>query len=179
MALIVPFKGKRPKIAADVFLAPSAVIIGDVEIGAGSSVWFGVVVRGDVESIRIGERTNLQENVVVHADPGLPATIGDEVTLGHGAIVHGCTIASRAQVGMAATVLNGARVGSGTLIGAGGVVAEGTEIPENSVALGVPAKVRRESTTEEREGLLRTAETYYQRGQAMRAALNEEQSRWL
>lgn len=179
MASIIPFRSKRPKIADDVFLAPTAVIIGDVEIGPGSSVWFGVVIRGDVEAIRIGARTNLQENVVVHADPGLPAVIGDEVTLGHGAIVHGCTIESRSQVGMGATVLNGARVGTGTLIGAGGVVAEGSEIPANSVALGVPAKVRRESTAEERQGLLRTAETYYQRGQAMRDAIEDEQSRWL
>jgi carbonic anhydrase/acetyltransferase-like protein (isoleucine patch superfamily) len=179
VTLIVPFQGKTPKIADDVFIAPTAVIIGDVEIGAGSSVWFGVVIRGDVEAIRIGSRTNVQENVVIHADPGKPAIVGDEVTLGHGAIVHGCTVASRAQIGMGAVVLNGAVVGSGTLIGAGAVVAEGAEIPPGSVALGVPAKVRRESTPEERQGLLRSAETYYQRGRAMRAVLDEEQGRRL
>lgn len=179
MAMIVPFQGKTPRIAADVFVAPTAVIIGDVEIGEGSSVWFGVVIRGDVEAIRIGRRTNIQENVVIHADPGVPTTVGDEVTVGHGAIVHGCRVASRAQIGMGAVVLNGASVGSGTLIGAGAVVPEGAEIPPGAVALGVPAKVRRESTQEERQGLLASAEHYAQRGRAMRAALEDEQSHWL
>jgi carbonic anhydrase/acetyltransferase-like protein (isoleucine patch superfamily) len=125
------------------WIAPTAIVIGKVRLGAGVGVWFGAVVRGDGEGIAIGEDTNLQEHVVVHTDPGFPATIGKGCTIGHRAIVHGATLADNVLVGMGAIVLNGATVGDNSLIGAGAVVPEGREIPPGSLVLGMPGKVVR------------------------------------
>ena len=127
---------------AGVFVAPTATVLGDVTIGAESSVWYGAVIRGDTEAIRIGAQTNVQDLCVVHADPALPCTIGDRVTLGHAAIVHGATIENDVMIGIRATVLNGAVVGAGSVVAAGAVVTEGTVVPPGSLAMGVPAKVR-------------------------------------
>ena len=169
--MIIPFNGVSPKIADDVFVAPNATIIGDVEVGPGSSIWFGAVLRGDIGPIRIGWRTNLQDNVVVHLDRDAPTTIGDDVTIGHGAIVHGTTIGSGTQVGMGTVILSRSRIGENCLIAAGAVVLEDAQVPDGSVVMGVPAKVKRDVTPEEREALLRRAAVYEQRGAAYRTLL--------
>ncbi len=133
----------RPgQIAGTAFLAAGAVVLGDVTVGERSSIWFGSVVRGDTEAIRIGTRSNIQDLSVLHADPGFPCTIGDEVTVGHGAIVHGATVEDRVLIGMRAVVLNGAVIGRGSLIAAGAIVTEGQSIPPGSLVAGLPAKVR-------------------------------------
>ena len=123
------------------YVARTAVITGDVAIGKDSSVWHGAVLRGDLDSIRVGGNVSVQDNAVVHVDVGNPVLIGDRVTVGHGAIVHGCTVGHDCIVGMASVIASRAQVGSGSIIGAGAVVPEGAEIPENSIALGVPARV--------------------------------------
>lgn len=149
MALIVPFNGKTPKVADSAFVADNATLIGDVEIGENASVFFGAVLRGDVAPIRIGAGSNVQDNVVIHVDADHPAVVGKDVSIGHLAMIHGCTVKDGALVGMSATVLNGAVVGAGALVSAGAVVLENAQIPERSLAAGVPAKVRRELHPEE------------------------------
>lgn len=128
------------------FVAPNATVIGHVEIGQESSVWYGAVVRGDSEQVRIGSRTNIQDLCVVHADPGFPCVIEDGVTLGHAAIVHGAHIEPDVMIGMRAVVMNGARIGTGSIVGVGSVVTEGKEIPPRSLVLGVPARIIRACT---------------------------------
>ena len=140
MQLEIEFRPRQ--IADDVFLAPDAVVLGDVAIGAGSSVWFKAVIRGDCEQIRIGSRTNVQDLCLLHADPGFPCLVGDGVTIGHAAIVHGATIEDDVMIGMRAVVMNGARIGRGSLVAVGAVVTEGVEIPPGSVVVGMPGKVR-------------------------------------
>ena len=144
MALILPYGEKRPQIADDAYVAPNATLIGDVTIEAGASVWFGAVLRGDDAAIRVGPGSNVQDNAVVHADPGLPATIGAGVTIGHGAIVHGATIGDGALIGMGATVLNGARVAAESVVGANALVGEGKEFAPRTLIVGVPARAVRE-----------------------------------
>jgi carbonic anhydrase/acetyltransferase-like protein (isoleucine patch superfamily) len=172
MAKIYEFEGKSPKIADDVFLAPDAVIIGDVEIGSGSSIWFGCVLRGDIGEIRIGERTNLQEHTMVHMDEGSPAILGDDVTVGHRAIIHGTRVGDGSLIGMGAIVMSYTTIGSGSIIGAGALVPERAEIPDGVLAMGMPAKIRRDVTDEEREGLIAQAGRYFDRGRRFRAILN-------
>jgi carbonic anhydrase/acetyltransferase-like protein (isoleucine patch superfamily) len=140
--MIIEYKGKRPQIAANVYVAPTAVIIGDVVIGEGASVWFGAVIRGDSGPIRIGAGTNVQDNVVVHVNSRHATLIGDNVTIGHGAVLEGCTIGAGSLIGMNATVLDGAVVGEGAAVAAGALVREGQTIPPHTLAAGVPAKVR-------------------------------------
>jgi carbonic anhydrase/acetyltransferase-like protein (isoleucine patch superfamily) len=148
--IIRPYEGKEPRIGARVFLAESAAIIGDVEIGDDSSIWFGTVLRGDVHRIRIGARTNIQDNCVLHVTAeAWPTILADEVTVGHGAIVHGCTIERGALIGMGSRVLDGAVVGELALVGAGALVPEGLRIPPRTLAVGVPARVKRELTADE------------------------------
>jgi carbonic anhydrase/acetyltransferase-like protein (isoleucine patch superfamily) len=171
MAHIYEFNGKYPRIADDVFLAPDAVIIGDVEIGSGSGVWFGCVVRGDIGPIRIGERTNLQEHTMVHLDDGAPTIIGDDVTVGHRAIIHGTQIGDGSLIGMGAIVMSFTKVGSGSIIGAGALLPERAEIPDGVLAMGMPAKVRRDVTDEERENLIEQAARYSDRGARFRSLL--------
>lgn len=145
---LIAVKGIAPQIDPTAFIAPGVTLIGDVRIGARSSVFYGTVLRAERSTISIGEDTNIQDNCAMHADPGFPLSIGDRVSVGHMAMVHGCTIADDCLVGMSTTVLNGAVVGSGSLIAAGAVVLEGTEIPAKSLVAGVPGKVRREMTEE-------------------------------
>ena len=152
--------GNIPQVDGDAFVAPTATLVGQVRVAAGASVWFGAVARGDGDAISLGERSNLQDNAVIHADPGFPATIGADVSIGHGAVVHGCTIGDRVLVGMGATVMNGAVVGDDTLIGAGTLVSEGTQIRPRSLVVGVPGKVRRELTDAELEKVARNAAVY-------------------
>jgi carbonic anhydrase/acetyltransferase-like protein (isoleucine patch superfamily) len=171
VGLIVPYRGITPKIHSDVFIAPNAVVIGDVEIGEGTSVWFGVVLRGDIASIRVGARTSLQEGVVVHLDANAPTVIGDDVTIGHGAIIHGCTIGSGTQIGMGAIVLSRATIGEGCMVAAGALIPEGMEVPAGSLVMGMPAKVRRDVTDEEHNVLLERAAAYSARGAEYRTIL--------
>lgn len=139
--MIIKYKNKAPVIDESCFIADNATVTGDVSIGKDSSVWFGAVVRGDASSITIGERTNIQDNAVVHGDPRYKTTIGNGVTVGHCAIVHSAEIGDNALIGMGAIVMNKAKIGKNCIIGAGSLVTEGTVIPDNSVAFGSPAKV--------------------------------------
>jgi carbonic anhydrase/acetyltransferase-like protein (isoleucine patch superfamily) len=132
----------RPSIGSGAWVAPNATLTGRVAIGAYASIWYGCVVRGDLEPVAIGDETNVQDLTLVHVDHGLPVTIGRRVTIGHRAIVHGCTIGDEAVVGMGAIVLSGSRIGAGALVAAGAVVREGFEVPPGAVAAGVPAVVR-------------------------------------
>jgi gamma-carbonic anhydrase len=155
------FEGKTPCLGAHVFIAESAVVIGDVTIGQGSSIWYGTVIRGDVNSITIGDRTNIQDQCLVHVTTDMyPAWIGDQVTIGHGAIVHGCKIGSRSLVGIGAIVLDGAEVGEGCVIAAGSLLPPRRRYPANSLVMGSPAQVKRHVTAEEREMIQRLSESY-------------------
>jgi carbonic anhydrase/acetyltransferase-like protein (isoleucine patch superfamily) len=151
-AIVRSFGGKRPQIGRGVFLAESCALIGDVVVGDESSIWYATVLRGDVMAIRIGARTNLQDGTVVHVTSGqFATTVGDDCTIGHGAIVHGCTIEDHCLIGMGSTILDGARIGRGSLVGAGALVTPGTDIPPESLVLGAPARVVRPIHPKERE----------------------------
>ena len=161
MPIISPYDGRAPRLHASVFVAEGAVVVGDVEIGEGSSIWFGTVVRGDVNHVRIGARTNLQDLTVVHVTSGKhPTVIGDDVTVGHRAVLHGCTIRDRCLIGIGAIVMDGAVVGPDAMVGAGALVTPGTIVPPGTLVLGSPAKPRRELTPEERASLRTSAERY-------------------
>jgi carbonic anhydrase/acetyltransferase-like protein (isoleucine patch superfamily) len=147
--MISEFQGYKPVIAPDAFVAPGATVLGRVKIGRSSSVWFGAVVRGDTENITVGQETNLQDLTVVHADVGSPVLIGDRVTVGHRAIIHGCTIGDECMIGMGAIVMNRSVVGPQSIVAAGAVVLEGFKVPPGTMVAGVPAKVIRELKPEE------------------------------
>lgn len=148
--IIRSFDGKEPRFGERVFVAENATVIGDVEIGDDCSIWYGTVVRGDVNAIRIGRGTNVQDNCTIHVDHGeWPAIIAEEVTIGHGAIVHGCTVHRGALVGIGSRILNGAVVGESALVGAGALVGEGMTVPPRTLVVGIPARVKRELTDEE------------------------------
>jgi len=166
---VISFEGHTPDISPDAYVAPTADLIGRVSIASGACVLFNAVVRADTEAISLGEGSNLQDGVVVHADPGYPTTIGKGVSVGHNATVHGCTIGDFALIGMNATVLNGAVVGEGSLIAAGSVVLEGQVIPPRSLVAGIPAKVKRELTDEEYQGVVDNGVHYQQLSAAYRA----------
>ena len=156
----LPYDGNRPQVADDAFVAPNATLIGEVRVADGAGVFYGAVMRGDRSPLRLGARSNLQDNVTVHSDPDHPCTIGERVSVGHGAVIHGCTIEDDVLVGMNATVLNGAVVGAGSLVAAGAVVLEGTRVPPGSLVAGVPGKVRRELDEQERAAVRANAEHY-------------------
>jgi carbonic anhydrase/acetyltransferase-like protein (isoleucine patch superfamily) len=159
-ALVLPFHGTSPTIHETAWLAPTAAVIGNATIEAAASLFYGVVVRADMDTIRLGQGSNLQDNVVVHTDFGFPTRIGAGVSVGHAAVVHGCTVEDNCLIGMNATVLNGAVIGTGSLLAAGSVVLEGTQIPPRSLVAGVPGKVRRELSDEEYARVLLNAEHY-------------------
>ena len=164
--MIAPFCENYPTIPSSVFIADSAQIIGNVTIGAYSSIWFGSVVRGDVHYIRVGERTNIQDLSVLHVTRKIhPLIVGNEVTVGHHVTLHGCTILDRALIGMGAIVLDGAVVSAGAIVGAGALVTEGMIVPPGVLVVGVPAKVRRELTPEEKAFLLQSAKNYVELAQ--------------
>ena len=142
------------------WIAPDAQVVGHVILAEDVGIWFGAAIRGDNEPIRIGARSNIQEGAVLHSDMGFPLTIGADVTIGHRAILHGCSIGDGALIGMGATVMNGARIGAGSIIGAGALVTEGKEIPEGSLVMGAPAKVIRALDAETRQRLLGSAAHY-------------------
>jgi carbonic anhydrase/acetyltransferase-like protein (isoleucine patch superfamily) len=162
-----------PEIDASAFVADSANLIGKVTVEANASVWFGVTVRGDNERITIGENSNIQEGTVMHTDMGFPLTVGKNVTVGHQAMLHGCTIGDGALIGIQAVVLNGAKIGKGCLVGAGALVTEGKEFPDNSLILGSPAKVARTLTEEDLQRLAGNAANYVERGQLFKAQLKK------
>lgn len=148
--IVRPYDGKSPRFGARVFVAENAAILGDVEIGDDASIWYATTVRGDCHFIRIGARTNVQDNCTIHVThQQWPAVIAEEVTIGHGAIVHGCTVQRGALIGMGSRVLDGAVIGEGALVGAGALVPEGLHVPPRTLVLGVPARVKRDLTPEE------------------------------
>ena len=149
-----------PVLADSAWVADNAQVMGDVHMAADSSVWFSSVVRGDSATIRIGEGTNIQDGSVLHADVGVPLTIGKHVTVGHMVQLHGCTVGDESLIGIGAIVLNGAKIGKNCLVGAGSLVTEGKEFPDGSMILGTPAKVVRQLTPEQIEGLRRSAQHY-------------------
>jgi len=142
------------------FIAGNATVIGNVTLGHQVGIWFGAVVRGDKDRIVIGDRSNIQDNCVVHTSKGYPVVLGCDVSVGHGAILHGCTLGDRVLVGMGAIVLNGVNVGEGTLIGAGAVITEGMQVPANSVVVGVPGKIIKQTTDAQRDHIKNNASSY-------------------
>jgi len=167
--MIRAYRGIVPQIAASAYIDESAQVIGDVVVGERSSIWPNVIARGDVNEIRIGDETNIQDNSVLHCDPGpFPLHIGNRVTVGHMVMLHGCTIEDECLIGIAAVVLNGAKIGKGSVIAAGAVVSEGAEIPPGSMAMGVPAKVKRSVTDEEHERFRGNAAHYVEAARTYR-----------
>ena len=158
--MIRSLTGVVPHLGPGAFVHDGAEVIGRVSIGRSASVWPRAVIRGDTERISVGAETNVQDGAVLHADPGFPCVLGDRVSVGHLACVHGCTVEDEALIGMGAIVMNGARIGSGSIVGAGAVVPEGLEVPPGSLVLGVPGRVARATSPEERDGLLTTAAHY-------------------
>ncbi|MFF9624093.1 gamma carbonic anhydrase family protein [Streptomyces griseosporeus] len=167
-ALIRGIGGREPKIDENTFVAPTASVIGDVTLAEGASVWYGAVLRGDVERISVGAQSNVQDNCTLHADPGFPVTVGERVSIGHNAVVHGATVEDDCLIGMGATVLNGAVIGAGSLVAAQALVPQGMVVPPGSLVAGVPAKVRRELTEEERQGVTLNGTMYAELGKAHR-----------
>jgi len=165
-----------PQVATSAVILPTAIVIGDAIVGEHASLWYGCVVRADEATIKIGEYANLQDGVIVHADSGFPATIGDRVTVGHGAVIHGATVESDCLIGMQATILNGASIGAGSLVAAGSVVKEGTQIPPGSMVAGVPAQVRREVSDAERRLIQESWRGYVDRAARHVAALTAKDS---
>ena len=170
---IYELDGVAPRVAASAWVADTAQVIGNVVLGENASVWFGTVVRGDTEAITIGAGTNIQDASVLHADFGQPLVIGERVTVGHQVMLHGCTIGDETLIGIGAIVLNGARIGKNCLVGAGSLVTEGKEFPDGSMIMGTPAKVVRQLTPEQIEGLRLSAQHYIDNARRFRATLKK------
>jgi carbonic anhydrase/acetyltransferase-like protein (isoleucine patch superfamily) len=170
---IYELEGVSPQIAESAWVAGSAEVMGDVVLGEEVGIWFGVVVRGDTDTIRIGAQTNIQDLSVLHADVGMPLTIGSGVTVGHKAMLHGCTVGDDSLIGIGAVVLNGAKIGKGCLVGAGSLVTEGKEFPDGSMIMGTPAKVVRQLTPEQLQGLRDSARHYVANAQRFKASLHK------
>jgi carbonic anhydrase/acetyltransferase-like protein (isoleucine patch superfamily) len=162
-----------PRIADSAWVADSAQVMGAVELADDVSIWFGTVVRGDTETIHIGKGSNIQDCSVLHADVGKPLHVGENVTVGHKVMLHGCTIGDGSLIGIGAIVLNGAKIGKGCLVGAGSLVTEGKEFPDGSMIMGSPAKVVRELTLEQKQGLLNSAKHYIENAQRFKGGLNK------
>ncbi|MFM6986481.1 MAG: gamma carbonic anhydrase family protein [Hydrogenophaga sp.] len=170
---IYELDGIPPRVAGSAWVAESAQVIGDVQLAAGSSVWFGATLRGDTEPIVVGEGSNIQDGSVLHADIGMPLTIGRHVTVGHQVMLHGCTIGDESLIGIGAIVLNGAKIGKNCLVGAGSLVTEGKEFPDGSMIIGSPAKAVRQLTPEQMEGLRRSAQHYMENAERFRRGLKK------
>ena len=168
MTRLLGIDGHEPTVAPDAFVAEGATLIGAVTVREGASVWFGAVVRADEAPIEVGASSNVQDGCVLHADPTFPVTVGSRVSIGHRAVVHGCTIEDDSLVGMGAIVLNGAVIGAGSLVAAGSVVLEGTVVPPGSLVIGIPGKVRREVTDAERARIQDDTEAYVVRARRYR-----------
>lgn len=169
--MIWELDGVAPQIAEDAWIAPDAQIIGRVVIEPGASIWWGAVLRGDNEEIRIGRGSNVQDLCCLHTDPGFPLVIGANATVGHRAMLHGCHIGDGSLIGMGATVLNGAKIGAGSLIGASALVSEGKDIPDRVLVMGAPGRVVREIDDAQYQGLLESAARYQANGARFRAGL--------
>src|SRR5580658_3195959 len=171
-AALITLGEHRPVVAESAFLASGAVLIGRVTVSAAASIWYAAVLRADLDSIFIGERSNIQDGCVLHADPGVPLSLGSDVTVGHNATLHGCTVEDQVLIGMGAIVLNGAHVGRHSIIAAGALITEGQQVPEGVLVAGVPGKVRRELSDAERAAIERNGASYvelaelYRRGGA-------------
>lgn len=170
-ATVIALPDRSPAIADSALVMPGAVIAGQVSLAEGVGIWPGASLRAEEEPITIGEGSNVQDNCSLHVDTGAPLTIGRNVSIGHNAVVHGCTVEDDVLIGMHATVMNGAVVGSGSLVAAGALVTEGTVIPPNSLVAGVPAKVRRETTEDERAAIVRNGQWYVERTRLYRDAI--------
>ena len=170
---IYELDGVAPDVAASAWVADSAQVMGKVALGEGASVWFGVTVRGDTESIRIGAGSNIQDNSVLHADHGLPLVVGEDVTVGHQVMLHGCTIGDGSLIGIGAIVLNGAQIGKHCLVGAGALVTEGKTFPDGSMILGSPAKAVRQLTPEQVQALRQSAVHYRENAERFRKGLKK------
>jgi carbonic anhydrase/acetyltransferase-like protein (isoleucine patch superfamily) len=164
--------GISPKIAPDVFIAPGAIVVGDVEIGAGSSVWFNAVLRGDVAPIRIGERSNVQDGAVLHVDPGTPCIVGNDVIIGHGAIVHGTTVDDGVTIGMGAVVLSRSSIGARAVIAAGAVVSEDAVVAPGALMMGIPARERRIMDEEQQAAMMQGAPRYVENAKNFKSTLH-------
>ena len=165
--------GTQPRVADSAWVADSAQVMGNVVLGEDSSVWFGTVIRGDTETITVGRGSNIQDASVLHADIGKPLTIGDNVTVGHQVMLHGCTIGDESLIGIGAIVLNGAKIGRHCLVGAGALVTEGKEFPDGSMIIGSPAKAVRQLTPEQIDGLKLSAQHYMDNARRFRAGLKK------
>ncbi|MBX3728421.1 MAG: gamma carbonic anhydrase family protein [Candidatus Sumerlaeia bacterium] len=170
---IIPFEGRVPKIHPSAFIAPTAVVIGDVTIEEGASIWYGVVLRGDLDPIHVGARSNVQDNSVLHTGEGEPCIIQEDVTVGHMACLHGCTIEPGCLIGMMATVLNRSVIGRESIVGASALVAEGKIIPPRSLVLGVPSKIVRALTQEDVDASYHNTAKYVKNGPRHKAMLEE------
>ena len=169
---------RHPRVEPDVYLAPGCQVVGEVTIGAGSSVWFNAVIRGDVRPVAIGRRTNVQDLAMLHVTTGrYPCEIGDDVTIGHGAMLHGCRVLGRAMIGMGAVLLDGAEVGELSIVAAQSLVRVGFKVPPGTLAAGVPAVVKRELTQGERDEVLRSAQRYAEMAERYRRRLRAAQTR--
>jgi carbonic anhydrase/acetyltransferase-like protein (isoleucine patch superfamily) len=161
-----------PRLADTAWVADSAQVIGNVELDDGASVWFGAILRGDNELLRIGRNSNVQDGSMLHADPGFPLMLGENVTVGHHVMLHGCTVGDGSLIGIKAVVLNGAKIGKNCLVGAGSLITEGKEFPDGSMIMGAPAKVVRELTPEQIAGLSRAARHYVDNAKRYQAGLS-------
>lgn len=170
---IFELDGVAPRISDLAWVADSAQVIGNVELADDASVWFGAVIRGDIEPMRIGRRSNIQDMSVLHADVGMPLTVGEDVTVGHQVTLHGCTIGDGSLIGIGAVILNGATIGKRCLVGAGSLVTEGKKFPDDSMILGSPAKVVGQLTPEQLEGLRHIAQQYVANAQRFRSGLSK------
>lgn len=170
---IYELDGVAPRLADSAWVADSAQVMGDVELADDVSIWFGTVIRGDTETIRIGRRSNIQDMSVLHADAGMPLTLGEDVTVGHQAMLHGCTVGDGSLIGIGAVVLNGAKIGKGCLVGAGALITEGKEFPDGSMILGSPAKVVRQLSPEQLSSLRVSALRYVENARRFRTGLKK------
>jgi carbonic anhydrase/acetyltransferase-like protein (isoleucine patch superfamily) len=170
---IYEIDGRRPELGAGAFVAESAEVIGDVRLGENASVWFGVVIRGDTDTIRIGKNTNVQDQSMLHADEGVPCTLGDNVTVGHQVMLHGCTIGDGSLIGIQAVVLNKAKIGRNCIVGAGSVVTENKEFPDNTLIVGSPAKAVKTLTDDQVKLLSRLSEHYVHNAERYRRSFKK------
>jgi carbonic anhydrase/acetyltransferase-like protein (isoleucine patch superfamily) len=172
---IYELDGQGPDLPADgnYFIADTAAVIGKVRLKANASIWFGAVLRGDNEWIEIGEGSNVQDNCTCHTDPGFPLVLGNNVTVGHNVILHGCLVEDGALIGMHATVMNGAKIGRNSVVGAGSVITEGKQFPENSLIIGAPARVIRTLDADQVQKMGRAAQSYQRRGPQFKAGLKK------
>ncbi|MEO7386947.1 MAG: gamma carbonic anhydrase family protein [Gammaproteobacteria bacterium] len=169
--MIYSLEGETPRFGRDVFVAPSATVVGDVDLGDDVSIWFGAVLRGDVERLTVGRWSNVQDNSVLHADPGSPLRVGERVTVGHSVILHGCEIGDGTLIGMGSTILNDARIGQNCLVGANALITEGKTFPDGQLIVGSPARAIRALTAEELARLAESAGRYVERGRIYRQGL--------